>query len=90
MGGGDVKFATAIAFWLGWPHLLEWGLWVGLWGGALTVLVLASGRLLDPLPVLKIGFLEKFHEHRRVPYGIALTAAALQVFVDTPWIRFFV
>jgi prepilin peptidase CpaA len=90
MGGGDVKFAAAIALWLGWPHLLEWGVWVGLWGGGLTLLVLASERLLDPLPVLKFGFLAKFHEPRRVPYGIALAAAALQVFAETPWIRAFV
>jgi prepilin peptidase CpaA len=89
MGGGDVKFGTAIAFWLGWSALLDFGLWVALWGGGLTLLVLASDRLLAPLPILKVGFLQNFHEHRRVPYGIALAAGGLQVFAESSWIRVF-
>lgn len=89
MGGGDVKFASAIAFWLGWSQLLDFGLWVALWGGGLTLLVLTSDRVLDPLPILKVGFLRRFHEHKRVPYGIALAAGGLQVFAESPWIRVF-
>ncbi|TBW39227.1 peptidase [Siculibacillus lacustris] len=89
MGGGDVKFAAAVAFWLGWPHMLDFGLAVSIFGGGLTLLVLASDRLLDPLPVLKFGFLARFHEHRRVPYGIALSAAGLQIFSQSDWMRVF-
>ena len=33
MGGGDVKFATAIALWLGWGHLMDFVLAFSIWGG---------------------------------------------------------
>ena len=72
MGGGDVKFAAAIALWLGWGHLLDFAVTFSVYGGLLTLLALFSNRVLDPLPVLKVGFLAGFHEHRRVPYGVAL------------------
>ncbi len=85
VGGGDVKFATAVALWLGWTHLFEYLVLFSLYGGVLTIVVLALNRLLEPLPILQIGFLGRFGEHRRVPYGIALAAAALQIYPTTPW-----
>ncbi len=90
MGGGDVKFAAAVALWLGWGHLLDYAVTFSIYGGLLTLLALFSDRVLDPLPVLKVGFLARFQEHRRVPYGVALSAAALQIFAETPWMRLFV
>lgn len=89
MGGGDVKFATAVALWLGWGQLLEYAVTFSVYGGLLTLLALFSDRVLDPLPALKVGFLARFQEHRRVPYGIALSVAALQIFPATPWMRVF-
>lgn len=89
MGGGDVKFASAVALWLGWSHLLEYAVTFSVYGGLLTLVALFSNRVLDPLPVLKIGFLAHFQEHRRVPYGVALSVAALQIFAETPWMRVF-
>jgi prepilin peptidase CpaA len=89
MGGGDVKFAAAVVLWLGWEHLLDYAVTFSVYGGLLTLLALFSNRVLDPLPVLKVGFLAGFHEHRRVPYGVALSAAGLQIFAETSWMRFF-
>jgi prepilin peptidase CpaA len=89
MGGGDVKFATAVALWLGWGHLLDYAVTFSVFGGLLTLLALFSDRVLDPLPALKVGFLARFQEHRRVPYGVALSAAALQIFPETVWMRVF-
>jgi prepilin peptidase CpaA len=85
MGGGDVKFATAIALWLGWGHVLDFVLGFSIYGGLLTVAVLLLDRALTPLPALKIGFLAGFSTHRHVPYGIALAAAGLHIFPSTPW-----
>ena len=43
MGGGDVKFAAALGFWLGWPGTLL-GLFLGfVLGGAISVLLLVTG-----------------------------------------------
>ena len=90
MGGGDVKFAAAVALWLGFDHLLDFIVGFSLFGGLLTFGVLAADRLLAPLPALRVGFLARFHEHRRVPYGIALGIAAMLVFAETGWIKAFV
>lgn len=43
MGGGDVKFAAALGFWLGWPGILL-GLFIGfVSGGLISLLLLVSG-----------------------------------------------
>lgn len=85
MGGGDVKFASAIALWLGWDQTLDFALGFSIYGGLLTLAVLAADRVLTPLPNLRVGFLADFPQHRHVPYGIALTAAALHLFPSTSW-----
>lgn len=90
MGGGDVKFATAIALWLGWHHLLEFAVLFSVFGGVLTILTVLVSRWTEPLPILRIGFLANFQRHRTVPYGIALAAAALAVYPSTVWIKILV
>jgi prepilin peptidase CpaA len=87
IGGGDVKFAAAVALWLGWEHLLEYAVLFSLYGGLLTVATLSLSKLLEPLPILQVGFLGKFPEHRRVPYGIALSVAAMQIYPSTIWLN---
>ena len=43
MGGGDVKFAAALGFWLGWPGILL-GLFIGfISGGVISLLLLVAG-----------------------------------------------
>ena len=86
IGGGDVKFATAVALWLGWDHLLEYAVLFSLYGGLLTLAVLSVYKLIEPLPILQVGFLSRFGQHRRVPYGIALSIAALQLYPTTIWL----
>ena len=86
MGGGDVKFATVVVLWLGWNHLFDYFVLFSVYGGLLTLAVLLLNRLLEPLPILQVGFLGRFSEHRRVPYGIALSVAALQIYPATAWI----
>ncbi len=86
VGGGDVKFASAVALWLGWNHMFDYLVLFSLYGGFLTIAVLILSRLLEPLPILQVGFLNRFADHRRVPYGIALSIAALQIYPTTHWL----
>lgn len=85
VGGGDVKFASAVALWLGWGHMLDFVLGFSIYGGLLTVAVLILDRALAPLPALRVGFLADFAQHRHVPYGVALAAAGLHIFPSTSW-----
>jgi prepilin peptidase CpaA len=86
IGGGDAKLAAATALWLGFDHLLPYLVYASLFGGALT-LALVQFRM-SPLPGLlaRQEWLERLHrKNAGVPYGIALAAAALAVYPETPW-----
>jgi prepilin peptidase CpaA len=88
IGGGDAKLAAASALWLGFDHLLPYLLYASLFGGALSLLLIQFRTL--PLPQVLAGqqWLQRLHQKDGgVPYGIALAAAALCVYPDTPWMR---
>ncbi|MCC6775302.1 MAG: prepilin peptidase [Hyphomicrobiales bacterium] len=86
IGGGDAKLAAATALWLGFDHLLAYLLYASLFGGALTLLLIQFR--IAPLPPLlaRQAWIQRLHtKDGGVPYGIALAAAALAVYPDTPW-----
>jgi len=88
IGGGDAKLAAATAMWLGFGYLMSYLVYASLLGGALTLLLIEF-RLV-PLPGLLAGQFWAQRLHRQdgdVPYGIALAAAALLVYPDTPWMK---
>lgn len=77
MGGGDVKLIGALALWLPLAPLLRLLLLMSLLGGALTLLMLLEKRLRRP----EAGPIE-------VPYGVAITLAALIVLCEPILNRF--
>jgi prepilin peptidase CpaA len=88
IGGGDAKLAAATALWFGFDHLLIYLIYASLLGGALTLLLIWFRTL--PLPPLLAAqeWVRRLHgKDSGVPYGIALAAAALLVYPDTPWMK---
>src|SRR5712691_8258203 len=88
IGGGDAKLAAVTALWLGFDHLLEYALYASLLGGVLT-LAMIRFRLM-PLPKFLAGqvWLQRLHQlDGGIPYGIALAAAALLIYPETPWMK---
>jgi prepilin peptidase CpaA len=88
IGGGDAKLAAATALWFGFEHLMEYALYGSIFGGVLTLALLQYRAF--PLPGLLIGrtWAERLHQpNGGVPYGIALAAAAMVVYPDTPWMQ---
>jgi prepilin peptidase CpaA len=86
IGGGDAKLAAATALWFGFDHLLVYLLYASLFGGVLTLLLIQFRNF--PLPRFLAGreWVERLHQKDGgVPYGIALAAAALCIYPDTPW-----
>ena len=86
IGGGDAKLAAATALWLGFDFLMTYFVYASLFGGVLT-LVLIQFRT-QPLSPMLAGqeWAERLHsKDAGVPYGIALAAAALAIYPDTPW-----
>ena len=86
IGGGDAKLAAATALWLGFDHLLPYLLYASLLGGALSVGLIWFR--MAPLPdwLARHDWTQRLHgKDAGVPYGIALAAAALAVYPQTPW-----
>ena len=86
IGGGDAKLAAATALWLGFDHLLPYLLYASLLGGALSVGLIWFR--MAPLPdwLSRHDWAQRLHgKDASVPYGIALAAAALAVYPQTPW-----
>ena len=85
MGGGDVKLLSASAVWFGFtPALFEYMVYVSVFGGLLTVgiLLLRSRSALVhayglPVPAHLLS-------GRKVPYGIAIGAAAFAAYPSSP------
>ena len=88
IGGGDAKLAAATALWLGFDHLMPYLLYASLFGGVLTLMMIRF-RLM-PLPAMLADqeWVKRLHRlDGGVPYGIALAAAALLIYPDTPWMK---
>ena len=85
IGGGDAKLAAAIALWIGpFLTLLEWTLLFALYGGILTLLLLAVRRFPLPASLLRYDWIARLHLPKGgVPYGIALAGAALTIYPST-------
>jgi prepilin peptidase CpaA len=86
VGGGDAKLAAATTMWFGFDHLLDYLLYAAFLGGVLTVLLLLFRRLPLPEILARQPWIRRLHEPGGgVPYGIALAAAALLIYPQTPW-----
>ncbi|WP_422374812.1 A24 family peptidase [Roseibium sp.] len=92
MGGGDVKFISAIALWIGFtPQLAEFTLLVALYGAMLTIGLLLMRRVvLVPNALARQDWFARLHDAKSgIPYGISIAVAALQVYPSTVWFAHF-
>ncbi len=76
MGGGDVKFLTALGIWAGPSEILPFLLQVALAGGVLTAAWIVNGRFVAPA----LGRVMHTDAKRVVPYGVAIAAGAYLMF----------
>ena len=85
IGGGDAKLAAATTLWLGFGLTLPFLAYAALLGGALTLLILILRRMpLTPF-LARFRWLERLHDPKSgVPYGIALAAAGMIIYAQTP------
>ena len=91
MGGGDVKFVSAISLWIGFtPELGQFMILVSLYGAVLTLGILSMRQMVGFPPVLaRQEWFERLHDSESgIPYGIAIAVAGLQVYPATSWFAF--
>jgi prepilin peptidase CpaA len=77
IGGGDAKLFACIALWFGIDDLLAFTLIASVFGGALTLGLLAMRNWPLPAPLASQSWLLRLHDDREgIPYGAALAAGA--------------
>ena len=85
IGGGDAKLAAATALWLGWGSLLDYSLSAAIYGGALTVMLILARKVELPVWMSNQSWIARLHSPKTgVPYGIALAAAGIMIYPQTP------
>lgn len=84
IGGGDAKLAAATTLWLGYGLTLPYLVYAAVFGGVLTLAILALRRLpLMPI-VTRFQWLERLHDRKSgVPYGIALAIAGVVTYSNS-------
>jgi prepilin peptidase CpaA len=87
VGGGDAKLFAATCLWLGPQAVVPYTIYAALIGGALAILLLFWRSLPLPAMLASQGWLNRLHSPKEgVPYGIALAAAGLLTYQDSPFI----
>lgn len=84
-GGGDAKLLAAGALWMGTDLVIPLIAYITIFGGVLSVIILAYRRFIPagslPLP----GWAVRLHTPGGgIPYGIAIAAAGLAIYPQTP------
>ncbi len=86
VGGGDAKLFAAAALWIGFDYLGQYMVAFALMGGVLSIVLLAYRSMLPPRFLLDQAWAIRLHSKKEgIPYGLALSGAALWIFPTTAW-----
>ena len=88
IGGGDAKLVAAASLWFGWEHTMDYILIFSIMGGLMTLILLRLRSVPLPDRVAKVDWIARlYNAESGVPYGVALGAAAIIVYPQTPWMQ---
>ena len=88
IGGGDAKLLAAAALWIGWNDLFTLLIYTALFGAPICVMLLMFRSWPMPGWLQKLGWFNHLHEAKAgVPYGVAISAAGLVLFAETPMMK---
>lgn len=86
IGGGDAKFFAATCLWMGPEFILGYAVYAAVLGGLLTLVLLLVRSMPLPVTLYSQQWITRLHDSNEgVPYGIALAAAGLLIYPDTPF-----
>ena len=85
IGGGDAKFAAVATIWMGPELALVFFVLTSMYGGLLSIMFLAFRSKLLPVFMLKMDWVMRLYSVKKIPYGVALCAAGLQIYAMSDW-----
>jgi prepilin peptidase CpaA len=87
LGGGDIKFVSAVALWIPWQNIGQFLFYVALLGGVLACIVIIIAKI----PALKflrnrISWINSERGHAQpIPYGLAIAGAGLLMIIQADY-----
>jgi len=89
LGGGDAKLITAVALWSGLDHLPQLLMYIGLAGGAVTILLYVFRRVAFGFGTLDLGARQLVLPRvlvcgEQIPYGLAIAAGGIYLAFGHP------
>jgi prepilin peptidase CpaA len=85
MGGGDAKLLTAAALWFGLnPALVEFLAYVGILGGAATLVILIIRAQANTILAIGLPVPNSILMAKKIPYGIAIAMGGFLAFPSSP------
>jgi prepilin peptidase CpaA len=88
IGGGDAKLFAAVALWLGFHDMAPYAVVASVFGGVLTLALMAMRQLPLPGILARQGWISRLHDARSgIPYGVALAAGAFALLPSTEIFR---
>ena len=88
VGGGDAKLFACVSLWFGLSNLLDFAIFASLFGGVLTLALLAFRKLPMPGLLARQNWLLRLHDNKAgIPYGVALASGAFAVLPYTEVFR---
>lgn len=89
IGGGDAKLFACVSLWFGLGDLLAYALIASIFGGVLTLGIVALRRVPLPAALSAQGWLVRLHDAGEgIPYGAALAAGAFFILSQSEIFRF--
>jgi prepilin peptidase CpaA len=84
IGGGDAKLFACVVLWLGFANLLDYALVASVFGGLLTMIIIAMRHVPLPAALAERAWIQRLHDARGgIPYGVALAAGACAILPQT-------
>jgi prepilin peptidase CpaA len=80
IGGGDAKLFVTLLLWLGLHDLIAFALFTAIFGGGVTLAILAMRRFALPGFLLNQAWILRLHDPKGgIPYGVALACGLFTV-----------
>lgn len=80
IGGGDAKLFAVLLLWLGLHDVVAFALVAAMFGGAVTLAILALRRYPLPGPLLRQSWILQLHDPKGgIPYGVALAGGLFAI-----------
>jgi len=84
LGGGDAKLIAAGSVWIGADHIVEYLVFITIFGGVLSLIILGYRNWIPAQKLALPGWALRLHVPKGpIPYGIAIAAGALAIFPAT-------